>query len=121
MVKLPAGMTTISGHSGQSRNTVPGARPEVDTEDDGGFGVGLEVGGAVVRPLGVVLAALLFGALHAGAPLMQAQTSTPVDIVEVLQALIVMFVAAPPLVRAIYRLRATRASGVEGLTGRGLA
>ncbi len=73
------------------------------------------------RPLGVVLAALLFGALHAGAPLMQAQTSTPVDIVEVLQALIVMFVAAPPLVRAIYRLRATRASGVEGLTGRGLA
>ena len=51
------------------------------------------------RPLGVVLAALLFGALHAGAPLMQAQTSTPVDIVEVLQALIVLFVAAPPLVR----------------------
>ena len=32
-----------------------GARPEVDTEDDGGFGLGLEVGGAVVRPLGVVL------------------------------------------------------------------
>jgi general nucleoside transport system permease protein len=73
------------------------------------------------RPVGVVLAALLFGALHAGAPLMQAQTSTPVDIVEVLQALIVMFVAAPPLVRAIYRLRGTRAAGVEGLTGRGLA
>ncbi len=73
------------------------------------------------RPLGVVLAALLFGALHAGAPLMQAQTSTPVDIVEVLQALIVIFVAAPPLVRAIYRLRGTRAAGVEGLTGRGLA
>jgi ABC-type uncharacterized transport system permease subunit len=73
------------------------------------------------RPLGVVLAALLFGALHAGAPLMQSQTATPVDIVEVLQALIVMFVAAPPLVRAIYRLRGTRASGVEGLTGRGLA
>jgi ABC-type uncharacterized transport system permease subunit len=73
------------------------------------------------RPLGVVLAALLFGALHAGAPLMQAQTSTPVDIIEVLQALIVMFVAAPPLVRAIYRLRGTRAAGVEGLTGRGLA
>ena len=73
------------------------------------------------RPLGVVLAALLFGALHAGAPLMQAQTSTPVDIVEVLQALIVLFVAAPPLVRAIYRLRAARAAGVEGLSGKGLA
>jgi simple sugar transport system permease protein len=73
------------------------------------------------RPLGVVLASLLFGALHAGAPLMQAQTSTPVDIVEVLQALIVLFVAAPPLVRAIYRLRAARAAGVEGLSGKGLA
>jgi simple sugar transport system permease protein len=73
------------------------------------------------RPLGVVLAALLFGALHAGAPLMQAQTSTPVDIVEVLQALIVLFVAAPPLVRAIYRLRGARASGVAGLSGKGLA
>ena len=71
------------------------------------------------RPLGVVLAALLFGALHAGAPLMQAQTSTPVDIVEVLQALIVLFVAAPPLVRAIYRLRAARAAGVEGLIREG--
>jgi simple sugar transport system permease protein len=73
------------------------------------------------RPLGVVLAALLFGALHAGAPLMQAQTSTPVDIVEVLQALIVLFVAAPPLVRAIYRLRAARAAGVAGLSRKGLA
>jgi len=73
------------------------------------------------RPLGVVLAALLFGAFHAGAPLMQAQTSTPVDIVTVLEALIVLFVAAPPLIRAIYRLRAARASGVAGLSGKGLA
>jgi len=73
------------------------------------------------RPLGVVLASLLFGAFHAGAPLMQSQTSTPVDIVGVLQALIVLFVAAPPLIRAIYRLRAARAAGVAGLSGRGLA
>ena len=73
------------------------------------------------RPLGVVLAALLFGALHAGAPLMQAQTSTPVDIVEVLQALIVLFVAAPPLVRAIYRLRAARAARRRGPVREGAA
>jgi hypothetical protein len=33
----------------------------------------------------------------------------------------VLFVAAPPLIRAIYRLRAARAAGVEGLTGKGLA
>jgi simple sugar transport system permease protein len=44
-----------------------------------------------------------------------------VDIVTVLEALIVMFVAAPPLVRAMYRLRAAKAAGVEGLSQRGLA
>ena len=67
------------------------------------------------RPLGVVFAGLLFGALRAGAPLMQAATGTPVDMVEILQAIIVLFVAAPPLIRTIYRLRAARAGGV-GLT-----
>jgi general nucleoside transport system permease protein len=67
------------------------------------------------KPGGVVLAGLLFGALHAGAPLMQAATGTPVDMVEMLQAIIVLFVAAPPLIRSVYRLRKTRAGGV-GLT-----
>ncbi len=71
------------------------------------------------RPLGVVFAGLLFGALHAGAPLMQAQTGTPVDMVEVLQALVVLFIAAPPLIRAIYRLRAAGASGVGEVLSKG--
>jgi simple sugar transport system permease protein len=57
------------------------------------------------RPLGVVLAGLLFGALHAGAPLMQSVTGTPVDMVQVLEAVVVLFIAAPPLIRAIFRLR----------------
>ena len=68
------------------------------------------------RPLGVVLAGLLFGALHAGAPLMQAATGTPVDMVEVLQAVVVLMIAAPPLIRAIYRLRAARGGGIEVLS-----
>jgi simple sugar transport system permease protein len=71
------------------------------------------------RPGGVVLAALLYGALHAGAPLMQASTQVPVDIVQVIQALIVMFVAAPPLVRAIFRLRAARAGGTGQVLSKG--
>jgi len=71
------------------------------------------------RPGGVVAAGLLFGALHAGSPGMQTSTGTPVQIVQVLQALIVLFVAAPPLVRAIYRLRAARASGVGGTMSKG--
>jgi len=64
------------------------------------------------RPGGVVAAGLLFGALHAGSPGMQTATGTPVQIVQVIQALIVLFVAAPPLVRAVFRLRAARARGV---------
>ena len=52
-------------------------------------------------PLGTVLAALLFGALRAGSPLMQTSANTPIDIVLVIQASIVLLIAAPPLVRAL--------------------
>jgi len=63
------------------------------------------------RPLGVVLAALLFGALHAGGIAMQASTSTPLTITTVIQSLVVLFVAAPPLIRAIFRLHKATARG----------
>ena len=56
------------------------------------------------RPLGTFLAGLLFGGLTAGGVLMQAQTGTPIDIVLVLQSVIVLLIAAPPLVRAIFFL-----------------
>jgi len=71
------------------------------------------------KPGGVVAAGLLFGALRAGSPGMQNATATPVQIVQVLQALIVLFVAAPPLIRALYRLRATRASRVGATMSKG--
>ena len=67
------------------------------------------------RPVGVVLAAILFGALHAGGATMQAATSVPADISQVIQGLIVLFVAAPPLIRAIFRLRQARAGGMEAV------
>jgi general nucleoside transport system permease protein len=73
----------------------------------------------LARPGGVVLAGLLFGALQAGSPGMQVSTGTPVQIVEVIQALIVLFVAAPPLIRALYRLRPARAGGVGRAGGPG--
>ncbi|WP_219632994.1 ABC transporter permease [Haloechinothrix aidingensis] len=57
------------------------------------------------NPWGTVAAGLLFGALRAGAVTMQAETGTPIDIVLVVQSLIVLFIAAPPLVRAIFRIR----------------
>ena len=70
-------------------------------------------------PGGTVLASLLFGALRAGGVAMQASTQVPVDIVTVIEALIVLFVAAPPLMRAIFRLRPPRAGGEEQLEARG--
>ncbi|HEV7956596.1 MAG: transporter permease [Microbacteriaceae bacterium] len=56
------------------------------------------------RPWGVFFAGLLFGALKAGGYSMQASEGVPIDIVLVVQSLIVLFIAAPPLVRAIFRL-----------------
>ena len=57
------------------------------------------------HPVGIVGAGLLFGALRAGGVTMQARTGTPIDIVLVVQSLIVLFIAAPPLVRALFRVR----------------
>jgi general nucleoside transport system permease protein len=56
------------------------------------------------KPLGTFLAGLLFGALRAGGFAMQSRTGTPIDIVLVVQSLVVLFIAAPPLVRAVFRL-----------------
>lgn len=68
------------------------------------------------HPLGVVGAALLFGVLRAGATGMQAATSIPVDIIVVIQALIIVFVAAPALVREVYRIKARGAADAETFT-----
>jgi len=57
------------------------------------------------RPGGVVAAALLFGALNNGGHEMQIETSIPLDLLIFIQALVIMFVAAPDLVRQIYRLK----------------
>ncbi|MCU1478529.1 MAG: transporter permease [Subtercola sp.] len=56
------------------------------------------------RPWGIFVAGILFGAFKAGGFAMQAGQGIPVDIVLVVQSLIVLFIAAPPLVRAIFRL-----------------
>src|ERR1700729_2688064 len=71
------------------------------------------------RPLGIGLSPLLFGALHPGGVQMQAATQIPVDIVTVIQSLIVLFVAAPPLIRAMFRLRRARAAGLSENVAKG--
>ncbi len=79
-----------------------------------GFGAGIDAGigfDAITvallgrsRPWGVFFAGLLFGAFKSGGFTMQASEGIPVDIVLVVQSLIVLFLAAPPLVRTIFRL-----------------
>ncbi|MBX3004961.1 MAG: ABC transporter permease [Anaerolineales bacterium] len=57
------------------------------------------------HPLGVVLAALLFGTLRNGAIQMQLFAGIPIDIISVMQAIILAFIAAPAIIRTVYRLR----------------
>lgn len=65
------------------------------------------------NPVGIVFAGLLFGALHAGGSTMQAYT--PIDLVQVIQSLIVLFIAAPAVIRALYRIKATTGSSGAAL------
>ena len=58
------------------------------------------------HPLGVVLAALLWGTLRSGATSMQSLAGVPIEIISIIQGLVIVFVAAPAVIRWIYRIRA---------------
>jgi len=71
------------------------------------------------HPFGVLWAGLLFGALIAGGRSMQAAAGVSVDLVIVMQALIIMFIAAPELVRAVFRLKASQVEPTQLTKGWG--
>lgn len=56
------------------------------------------------HPFGVVLAALLFGFLRSGATEMQSMAGIPIDIISIIQGLVIIFIAAPAIIRWIYRI-----------------
>ena len=57
------------------------------------------------HPAGVVLAALLFGFLRSGATRMQSMAGVPIDIISIIQGLVIIFIAAPAIIRWLYRLK----------------
>ena len=57
------------------------------------------------HPLGVVLAAIVFGVLRSGATSMQSMAGIPIDIISIIQGLVIIFVAAPIIIRWLFRIR----------------
>jgi simple sugar transport system permease protein len=69
------------------------------------------------NPFAIVPAALLWGGLRNGAGLMQVRAGISIDLINIIQGLVIMFIAADQIVRWIYRLRARR--GGEAVFTRG--
>lgn len=67
-------------------------------------------------PIGILFAALLFGAFRAGAPLMQIETSVPIEVIDIIQALVILFLAADLIVRKVFRVRALKVEITEMAT-----
>jgi ABC-type uncharacterized transport system permease subunit len=80
------------------------------------FGTAIGFGGITVamlgrgHPIGILLAALLLGAMRAGAPAMQITADIPIEIIDVILGLILLFLAAEVVIRKLFRIRA------EGVT-----
>jgi simple sugar transport system permease protein len=111
-ISVPFVMTTtmlicggLSGLGGAVH--VLGSEHALNTDIAGSFGFDAITVALLGRaqPFGTVLAAILFGALRTGGRTMQSNTGTPLDIVLVTQALIVLFIAAPNFVRFVFRLK----------------
>ena len=60
------------------------------------------------NPFGVVLASLLFGFLRGGAARMQSVAGTPVELIRIIQGIVIIFVAAPEIIRGIYRIKESK-------------
>lgn len=68
---------------------------------------------AADNPIGVIFAGIIFGALRAGSMVLNRTTNIPTDFVNVIQALVVLFVAAPMLVKAILRINDKKVAAKE--------
>jgi simple sugar transport system permease protein len=65
------------------------------------------------NPWAILPAAFLFGAMRNGATFMQLQTQVSADLISIVQATVIIFIAAPAIIRWIFRLRHTPAAPVQ--------
>jgi simple sugar transport system permease protein len=90
-----------------------------------GFNIGLGFDGITVallgktHPFGILPAGLLVGALKAGASQMQFSAGVAKEITDVIQALILFFIAADVIIRSLLRLREISAEEIKLSTGWG--
>jgi ABC-type uncharacterized transport system permease subunit len=100
---------------------VLGSRYKLTPDIDDGLGFDAITVALLGRgsPLGTVFAGLLFGAFRAGGVTISVDTSTPSDIVSVLEPLMVLFIAAPALIRGMFRLRGSRGGTGTGQLAKG--
>jgi len=116
VMSLAGGLSGLGG-ANQLASITPSLFP--------GFASGLGFDGIAIalvgrgKPMGVVVASFLFAVLRTGGRSMQVITQTPIDIIVVIQALVIAFIAAPALVRALYRLRTRRPTGAADMFAKG--
>ncbi len=67
---------------------------------------------AASNPIGIIPAAIFWGALRNGAGLMQLNSGISINLINIIQALVIAFVAADQIVRQIYRIRTARSAGI---------
>ena len=69
------------------------------------------------HPVGILLAGLLFGGLEAGGRQMQVDAGVSIDMISIMQALIIIFVAAPLLVKRVFPVLFRRKRNGEAVRG----
>ena len=60
------------------------------------------------NPFGIIFSGLLFGAMRAGATLMQIDAGIPPELIDVIQATILLVLVATPVIRRVLHLRGTQ-------------
>lgn len=71
---------------------------------------------ARANPIAIIPAALLWGSLLAGAPLMQLEAGVSIDVVRIIQSMVLLFVAADAIVRYLFRIRGEAGHHLETAT-----